>query len=216
MIADIFKVLLIDNATGETFARTTLESASIEIKEESNEVEGGGSVYAIIHNGKKETIALSDVEVDFGIIAKQLGVDAVTGATIAYAMPKFYTVETGLIITLDNEPLVGSMSIFTEAGVPILAVGITSTVGKVVTLATGVVGDQIEVRTYKYLTGVTTQSIEINNTKFAKGVTAVLETIEITPEEVPINIIQFIFDSCAFDGGFKIDTKIIRWLHKLS
>lgn len=214
MIADIFKVLLIDNLSGETFAKTTLESAGIEVTEDTKDVEGGGDIVAVLHNGKKEKIKLQDVLFDFNIMAKQLGVDIVTGKVTAYTFPKIYPVTgTDKTITLEKQPIVKNnrLAIYKMDGTIINSSEYTLTGAVVKFTGTNVAqGEEVEVRTYLYETGEKAQSIEINNKKFPNGVTCILQTLEISEEETPLNTIQFIFDSCVFEGGFKLDTKTKR------
>src|SRR5690606_25794688 len=99
-------------------------------------------------------------------LAKQLGQPIVTGAGVAYAMPKWYKVESGLTIELENTPVSATpLAIYDELGARIN--GTLS--GKTVTFAGGVtVGDIIEVRTYTYATSASTESIKIDNAVFAK------------------------------------------------
>lgn len=212
MIADIFKVVIIDNQTQEVFGSTTMSTANVNFEMDTTDVNGGGELLAVLHNNKRQSIELEDVEHRYDILAKQLGANIVTGANVGYAMPKWYTVVDNasvLEIELDETPLTTGnlLKIYDKDGK-----AITGTLaGKKVTFATGVVeGDDVEVRTYKFATPSTTESIEINNKQFPKGVSVVLETLEIDTEENPINKLQYIFESAVFDGAVSIATATER------
>lgn len=204
LVADVFDVLLIDKETNEVVATTTLTEANIEVSVTENEVRGGknNNLIGILHAGRDININLTDAEFRYEWLAKQLGQDIKTGAGIAYAMPKFYTVDEAGVITLEHEPIEGSVKVFDINGKEI-----TGTVsGNTVTLTGVQPGDKVEVRTYKYQTDANTETIEINNKVFAKGVMCILETLEIDGEENPLSKIQYQFDKAVPSGNFTINT----------
>jgi hypothetical protein len=218
VIADIFEVILIDT-NGDTIGTTSLQEGSIETQVQESDVRAGrgNSLRGVLHSDRDITISLTDVGFKYDWLAKQLGQDIVTGAGVAYSMPKFYdvvdidTVTTGNQpgVTLDKTPKsITTLVIFNESGVEIT--GFTLTTNKVdFTSATPAVavGDRVEARTYTYDTAAETQTIEINNSVFAKGVKAILETIEIDEStETATHTLQWQFDNALPTGNFTINT----------
>jgi hypothetical protein len=215
-IADVFDVILIDTKTGDVIATTTLQDANIDVKVSENEIRGskGNALLGTLHVSRDITIALTDAEFKYDWLAKQLGQDVTTGAGVAYAAPKWYTVTDAagaLKITLAKTPSnSASLAIYDADGVKILSSSYTVATG-VVTFTTGVVaGDLVEVRTYTYATPAETQTIEFDAKVFASGVQAILETIEIEGDETIVNTLQYQFDSCVPDGNFTVNTKSDR------
>jgi hypothetical protein len=213
-IADVFDVTLID-ASGDVVATTTLQDAQIQAQVQANEVRGGkgNQLLGVLHAQRDITISLTDMEFRYDWIAKQLGQDIVTGAGVAYAMPKFYPVtgSTTLTITLDKAPTASGdpgLAIYDKTGKKIASSGY-SVSGSVVTItAAGILsGDQVEVRTYKYDTDPQTQTIVFDGSVFAKGVTAILETVEISGSEEIQNTLQYQFFNAVPDGNFTINTQ---------
>lgn len=209
-IADVFNVVLIDVASNDVVATTTLTDASIDVKVTQNEIRGGqGNVLLGTLNVARDiTIALTDIEFKYEWLAKQLGQDVQTGAGVAYAASKFYTLDAGKEITLDKTPSdTASIAIYDADGVKISSSAFTTS-GSAITFTSGVnAGDQVEVRTYKYATDATTQTIEFDSSVFAKGMKAILETVEISGDENITHTLQYQFDSCVPDGNFQIQTK---------
>ncbi|HZK71862.1 MAG TPA: hypothetical protein VFD03_10185 [Clostridia bacterium] len=210
LICDIFDVMLIDD-TGEIFASTTLQSADINIKVNSTDINAGrnNSLIAILHSGRQADIALAETSFKWDFLAKQLGQTVVTGVVEAWAFPKWYTAvdTTGIIsITLDNPP------ISIDSGIKMYSVdgvAVTGTVvGAVVTFLTGVTGGAlVEVRGYKYTSGATSSSIVIDNVSFPDGVKCILETLEIDEDESLLARIQYIFDEVLLSGNITVATK---------
>lgn len=216
LIADVFDVLLIDSEKN-VIATTTLTEANIDVSVQENDVRGGrgNQLLGILHSDRDITINLTDAEFKYEWLAKNLGQDIITGAGVAYAMPKWYEAVDNMgsvEITLDNEPLAtdSGLKIYDEDGVEIALTTGYTIVGSVVTLVDGVAGDRVEVRTYKYNTDAKTETIEIDNSIFAKGVQCVLETLEIDGEENPLATIQYQFDKALPSGNFTINTASAR------
>jgi hypothetical protein len=212
-IADVFNVILVDIATNDVVATTTLTDANIDVKVTQNEIRGGqGNVLLGTLNVARDiTIALTDIEFRYNWLAKQLGQDVKTGAGVAYAAPKFYTVVDGagtLTITLDKTPAdPTTLAIYDADGVKISSSAYTVAT-KTITFTTGVTGgESVEVRTYTYATDAQTQTIEFDSSVFAKGMKAILETVEISGDENITHTLQYQFDSCVPDGNFQIQTK---------
>lgn len=210
LIADVFDVTLIDEATNDVVATTTLQEANIEVAVSENEVRGGkGNVLiATLKVSRDITISLTDAEFKYDWLAKQLGQDVKTGAAIAYAAPKWYTVadDTGtLSITLDKTPkTVGSIAIYDKEGKKLSGFTLS---GSEVTITTGAeAGDEVEVRTYQYDSPAETQTIEFDSKVFAKGLKAILETVEIDGDETITHVLQYQFDSANPDGNFTVNT----------
>lgn len=214
VVADVFDVLLIDE-NGDVIGSTTLQDANIEVQVKENEVRGGKNnmLLGVLHSDRDINISLTDVEFRYDWIAKQLGQDIKTGAGVAYTMPKWYLVEDDVdkpTVTLDETPLTtgNELVIYNENGEKVT--GYTLTGNKIdftsATPAIGV-GDEVEVRTYKYATPAETQEIEIDNTVFAKGVKAVLETIEVDEAtEQVTHKLQYEFYNTLPTGNFTIKT----------
>ncbi|MEL3959401.1 hypothetical protein NST17_19810 [Caldifermentibacillus hisashii] len=217
LIADVFDVTLIDEATGDVIATTTLQEANIDVSVSENEVRAGkGNVLlASLKVSRDITISLTDAEFKYDWLAKQLGQDVKTGAGIAYATPKWYKVtessEGELSITLDKQPTdVNSLAIYDTESRKIDSVNYTVS-GSVVTFTTGVKdGADVEVRTFKYASPPETQTIEFDSKVFAKGVKAILETVEIDSDENITHVLQYQFDSAVPDGTFTINTQSER------
>jgi hypothetical protein len=213
MIADCFKVLLIDNVDKQEFATATLEDAGFEITSESTDVEGGGGLVAVLHSPRKENITLKDVRFHFDILAKQLGADIVVGAGEAYSFPREYVVETGKTFTLAQTPKTATdLKLTDSAGVALVVTTDYTLAGAEVTIVkAGIdVGAVVKAGSYLFTTSATTETIEINNKKYPNGVTCVLQTLEIAEDEEPLNDIQVVFDKCVFDGSVTINTNTKR------
>jgi hypothetical protein len=212
-IADVFDVTLIDPVSGDVIASTTLQDASIDVKVTENEIRGGkgNTLLGTLHVSRDISLSLSDISFRYDFLAKQLGQDVKTGAGVAYAAPKFYTVidNTGTLkITLDKTPSdTSNIAIYDAEGVKISSSAYTVS-GSAVTFTTGVVAnDSVEVRAYTYATDPQTQTIEFDSAVFAKGLKAVLTTVEVAGDETITHTIQYIFDNCVCDGNFQIQTK---------
>lgn len=222
VVADVFNALIIDNSTQEVVGTTTLQDAQIQAQVQANNVVGGqgGQILGVLHSQRTFNITLTDIEYNYGFFARQLGQDIVVAAGEAYAMPKFYKVVKGSTegskeITLDHAPLVADnmLTIFDANGTKLAATtDFTVSDTKVTILSADVkVGDEIEVRTYKYATDAKTETIEFDGTVFAKGVTLVLETLEIDPEtENPTYTLQYQFNNALPDGNFTLATQTQR------
>lgn len=212
-IADVFDVTLISD-NGDVIGTTTLQDASIDVKVSENEIRGGkgNTLLGTLHVSRDITIALTDIEFRYEWLAKQLGQDVKTGAGVAYAAPKFYTLDATLDITLDKTVSdASSLSIYKEDGTKIASADYSYATGKVTFSGSGYAqGDQVEVRTYAYATDAETQTIEFDSTVFANGVKAILETVEIEGDESISHVLQYQFDSTVPDGNFTIATKSDR------
>lgn len=213
LVADIFNVLLIDD-DGEVIATTTLTEANIDVSVQENDVRAGRSneLIAILRSDRDISISLTDAEFKYEFLAKQLGQDIKTGEGVAYAMPKWYTVEDKsgkLEITLDKAPTTtdNGLKMYDAQGKPVTG---TLSGSKVTFVAPVKAGDAIEVRTYKYNTAAQTETISIDNSVFPIGLKCVLETIEIERDETPLNILQYQFDEAIPTGNFTISTQSQR------
>lgn len=216
MIADVFDVVLIDNATGDVAGSTTLQQANIEVSVSEVEVRAGkgNQLIGLLHVSRDIALNLTDAVFKYDWLAKQLGQDITTGAGVGYAMPTWHTAvnDSGVKITLaatpiSTTPATAGIAIFDASGVLIPTANYTMS-GAVVTFTSGVsADDEVEVRTYKYNTSASTQTIEIDNSIFAKGVTCILETIEIDGDENPTHTLQYQFTSCVPTGNFSINTQ---------
>jgi hypothetical protein len=210
-VADIMEMVCIDNVTGEVIASNTLQESGIDVQVKESEIRGsrGNALQAVLHSDRDINLSTKDSNFRYDVLAKQLGQSIVTGAGVAWSMPKWYTAAgtTTIKVTLDNAPLASGhgIKLFKADGTPITS-GFT-VAGSDITFSTGVAAsDQIEVRTYKYATAATTQTLNIDNAVFAKGMTVILETLEIDSNEKPIFRKQFIFDSAIPTGNFSINT----------
>jgi hypothetical protein len=219
VVADVFDVLLISKKTNEVIGTTTLQDANIEVSVQESDVRGGkgNQLLGVLHSDRDITINLTDINFRYEWLATQLGQDIVTGAGIAYAMPKWYTVEevsTDLQIELDHTPSDnGSIAIYDEGGNKLeLTIDYTVSGNKVTIIDPTIQeGDQLEVRTYAYQTDPLTQTIEIDNQVFADGVMVILETLEIDETtEMPTHLIQYQFDNALPTGNFSINTSSAR------
>lgn len=210
LIADVFDVTLIDEATGDVVATTTLQEANIDVSVSENEVRGGkgNALIANLKVSRDIAINLTDAEFRYDWLAKQLGQDIKTGAGVGYAAPKWYKVEADTI-TLDKTPKdEKSVVVYDKDGKRIKDF---TSVGKEVTFTSGVSdGDEVEVRTYQFNTPAETQTIEFDSKVFAKGVKAILETVEIDGDETITHVLQYQFDSAVPDGTFSINTQSER------
>jgi hypothetical protein len=212
LVADVFDVILIDS-DGDVIGTTTLTEANIDVSVQENDVRAGkgNQLIGILHSDRDIAINLTDAEFRYEWMAKQFGQDIVTGAGVAYAMPKWYEAEDNagsVEFTLDNAPLTtnSGLKIYDEDGVEIvLTTGYTIS-GSTVTLVGGSAGDRVEVRTYKYNTAASTQTVEIDNSIFAKGVQCILETLEIDGEENPLFTLQYQFEKALPSGNFSVNT----------
>jgi hypothetical protein len=214
LIADVFNVTLIDPVSNDVIATTTLQDANIDVKVSENEVRAGqgNALIGTLHVSRDITISLTDAEFKYDWLAKQLGQDVKTGAGVAYAAPKFYTLDSSKAITLDKNPSdANTLAIYKEDGTKINSADYTYATGKVTFSGTGYnEGDQVEVRTYTYATDATTQTIEFDSKVFAKGLKAILETVEIDGDETITHVLQYQFDSAVPDGNFQVQTKSDR------
>lgn len=213
LIADVYLASLV-KPDGSVLATSTLQDGNVDFKVNSTDIKGGrgGNTLYTVHSGRDITITLNDPEFRYEVLAQQLGNDIVTGAGVAYAMGKFYTVTTASsnkVITLDNAPITSSLVIYDATGKLLaLTTDYTVSTNTVTFIATGInAGDSVEVRSYQYNTDAKTEQIDIDATKFATGVKLILETVEIDVNENPINKIQIQFDTAICDGNFSIQTK---------
>lgn len=214
VVADVFEVILIDS-DGDTIGTTTLQEANIEVQVQENDVRGGrgNQLLGVLHSDRDITLNLTDVYFRYEWVAKQLGQDIKTGAGVAYATPKWYTVVDNAgskEFELDETPSdSASLAIYDEGGNKLELTTDYTVSGNTVTIidATIAAGDSVEVRTYKYQTVPTTQTIEIDNSVFAKGVTAILETLEVDEStEMATHKLQYQFDNALPSGNFTINT----------
>ena len=218
IVADVFDCLMIDE-DGEVIGTTTLTEANIEVTVEENDVRGGKGNFllGILHADRDININLTDTIFRYDFLAKQLGQDIVTGAGVAWAMPKWYEAKSNMgdvEIELEHTPLASNsgIKIFDESGEEIVASDYTLS-GDVVTLDTAADGDRIEVRTYQYETSASTQTIEIDNAVFFKGVKCVLQTVEVSGGQEDAEIVanlQYIFDRALPSGNVTISTASAR------
>ncbi|MGG1663093.1 hypothetical protein [Brevibacillus sp. NRS-1366] len=217
-VADVFDAILIDVDTGDTIATTTLQSGNLEVSVSENEIRGGkgNALLGLLHVSRDINVSLTDAEFKFEWMAKQLGQTVITGAGTAYAMPEWYTVMDNAgakEITLKEEPTsIDSVVLFDKNGVKLTKTTDFTLDEKVITITkTGVnASDKVEVRTFTYATAATTQTINIDSSVFAKGVKLILETIEISGDEKPLNKIQYQFPSAVPAGNFSIQTSSER------
>lgn len=212
-VADVFDAILID-ANGDTIATTTLQTGNLDVSVQEQEIRGGkgNALLGLLHVSRDIVVDLSDAAFRYEWMAKQLGQSIVTGAGVAYAMPKFYTASgtAPVKITLDEEPLSTGheMKIYKQDGTPITTFTVNASD---VEFSSGVAdGDLVEVRTYKYATAATTQTINIDSSVFAKGCKLILETIEISGDEIPLFKVQYQFESTVPTGNFQINTSSER------
>ena len=213
LVADVFDVLLIDPDTLDVAGSTTLQDANIEVSLDANDVNAGkdNALIAIIHSTRNINIALTDVEWKYEFLAKQLGQDIVTGAGVAYAMPKWYTVEEEtavFTITLDEAPILdeGEAELLVIKDDTGALVTVSSVTGNEVTLTGVTDGQEVEVVTYTYESSATTETIDFDNNKYAKKFICVLETLEINEDEEPTYKLQYQFTSAKPTGEFSIET----------
>lgn len=214
VIADVFEALLIDPANGDVAATATLQDANIDVTVQENDVRGGrgNQLLGILHSDRDIAVAMNDMNFKFDWLAKQFGQDIVTGAGYAYAMPKWYVAvdNAGATeITLDKTPDADhELAIYNEEGVKVT--GFTVSGNKVVLTSatpTVAIGDDVEVRTYKYATDAQTQEFKIDNSVFAKGYKLVLETVEVDEStETVTHKIQYEFYNSLPTGAVQINT----------
>ena len=126
LVADIFEVILVDS-DGDVIGTTTLQDANIDVSVQENDVRGGrgDQLIGVLHSDRDINIALTDTLFKYEWLAKNLGQDIVTGAGVAYAMPKVYTAvdnASNIEFTLENEPLASDsgLKIFDSSGTEIL------------------------------------------------------------------------------------------------
>lgn len=211
LIADVFDVILIDSQTNDVIATTTLQTANLEVAVQENEVRGGkgNQLLGVLHAKRDININLTDAEFRYDWLARQLGQNIATGAGVAYAMPKWYTVSgtTTLKITLDETPVGKDGMVIVKASGELIPQANYTINGKDVTFTSGAAADdKVEVRTYKYATAAQTEQISIDNSVFAKGVKAILETVEINGESKITHKLQYQFDQAVPTGNFTINT----------
>lgn len=217
-VCDVFDAILKSKKTGEVIATTTLQTGNIEVSVSENEIRGGkgNSLLGLLHVSRDINVPLTDAEFKYEWLAKQLGQDVKTGAGVAYSMPKWITVvdDAGAKeVTLDETPTsIDSIHLYDKNGVKLVKTTDFTLAGDTITIVkAGInVGDKVEVRTYTYATPATTQTIEIDNSVFADGVELILETIEISGDERPLNKIQYQFTSAVPSGNFSIQTSSER------
>lgn len=220
-ILDVFDAVIIDNETKEPIGTTTLQDAQIQTQVQTSNVVGGkgGNILGVIHSQRTFNITLTDVELNMDFLAKQFGQDIVVGKGIAYAMPEYYEVVAGSTdgekkITLNKIPLETNnmLSIYDKNGDKLANTDFTLTGNDVNITATSVaVGDQIEVRTYKYETSQNAETVVFDGSVFAKGVTLILDTVEVDlSTEKPTHTIQYQFTNALPDGQFTISTQSTR------
>jgi len=217
LIADVFDMLIIDPKTKEVYAKDTLQEANIQLEQETNDVNGGqgNNLLAILHGRKEFTITGNDPMWDMELLALRLGSEIVTGAGVAYAIPKeLFKAEAGTAaetteIELPHAPIDGTLKIKKEDGTNVQGFTVT---GKTVSFpeATVAEDEMVKVVTYQYNTPAGTKTTEIDSTKFPKDVAIVLQTLEISEDEQPLNYIQFQFDRVKPSPNFNLNTSAQR------
>jgi len=216
-VADVFDAILID-ANGDTIATNTLQSGNLDVSVQEQEIRGGkgNALLGLLHVSRDITVDLSDSAFRYEWMAKQLGQTIVTGAGVAYTMPKFYTVATessNKVITLDETPTnIDSVVMYDKNGVKLnKTTDFTLSSNKITIVKTGInAGDLVDVRTFTYATSANTQTINIDSSVFAKGCKLILETIEISGDEIPLFKVQYQFESVVPTGNFQINTSSER------
>lgn len=210
LVADVFKVIIMDSKDN-VLAIDSLADANVSSEVETSDVNGGGGLIAVLHGQRSIEISLTDPKWRFENLALHMGADIVTGAGVAYAMPVWKTVEDNagtLSITLDNAPKTGTLKVYMDDGTELSGFTIS---GNKVTFSAGVAkDDKVEVRTYQYDTAASTETINIDINKFPADCKLVLETLEISESEVPLNKLQYQFDRAKPSANFSINTTTSR------
>ena len=203
MIIQVFDALLIDEKTGEVIAKDSLQSADIEVSTESKEVKAGQSnaVIATIAASRNITVKLSEPVFNLRNLAMNMGQDIVTGAGVAHAMAKSYTVGSSGAVVLDNIPVAGS--VVCEVGVTAVQVADSATI----TITGKSEGELVKILTYKYETDADTQTIDIDGKKFATAKKLILQTTVFTLDQEPAYYLQYEFPSAKPVENFSIQTK---------
>lgn len=208
VVADIFKVILIDDSDN-VIGTTTLTDASIDVSVTENDVRGGraNELLGILRSDRNISISLTDTEFRYDWLAMKLGQTITTGAGVAYAMPKWYTAvdNTGSIeVTLDETPVSGTVKAFDTDGVELTV----DSSANPITISSGAAdGDLVEIRTYQYATDAATETIEINNTVFPTGMKCVLQTIEVDEDnDKATHYLNYEFTKALPTGNFTITT----------
>ena len=210
-LADVMDAIMIDETTDEVIAKTTLQTAGINVNVSTTDVKAGrgNATVLSLHSGRDIEVDMSDVQFSMAFLAQQLGTEIKTGVGKAYARPKNYTVAgdetSGFTIELPEAPI--KLYAYHD-GVKLDATTDYTVEDTVVTITkTGVqAGDVIEVRTYEYTTAPETQTIDFDSTKFPKSVKLILDTIEINEKEEVTHTIQLEFYNASPDGNFSINT----------
>ncbi|WP_310877163.1 hypothetical protein [Priestia megaterium] len=214
-IADVFEALVFDK-NGEVICQDTLQQANIQVEVEENEVRGGqgNDLLLTLHGAKNVTITLNNPVWNFELLAMRLGSDVVTGASVAYATHSYKTAATGVAantteITLDKEPIEGTLKMEMSDGTPIAGYTVN---GKTVVISDVVVqdGDEIKVLTYQYNTPASTKTTVIDSKKFPPDVKIVLQTLKIDDQEQPEAFLQFQFDRAKPASNFTMNTQSQR------
>jgi hypothetical protein len=213
LIADVFDLLIIDPKTGKVYGKDTLQESSIQLEQETNDVNGGqgNNLLAILHGRKEFTVTANDPIWDLELLALRLGSEIVSGTGVAYAIPQdYFLAEAGTDpdttkIVLPNAAIAGTVKIKKEDGTDVEGFTLD---GMEVSFpeATVAEGEYVKVVTYQYNTPAGTKTTEIDSTKFPKDVKLVLQTLEIGEDEQPLNYIQFHFDRAKPSPNFTINT----------
>lgn len=111
-------------------------------------------MYGVLHVSRDININLTDVDLKYDWLAKQLGQNIVTGAGVGYAMPKWYTSTDNAgskEVSLDETPTnVTTIALYDDKGMKLVPTTDFTLTGKVVKVTkTGVTGE-VEVRTFKF------------------------------------------------------------------
>lgn len=207
MYIENYEVLVIDDETGVVIAKDNIDSGSIDVKVDAKEIRAGknNSVIATIGGSRDITVKFEEPVFNLETLAMQLGQNVIDeGAGIGYAMPNEYTVETSLKITLEHEPIEGTIK-FEDKGI---TATVTSGSKQITISGAGVaVGDTIKVITYQYVTSEKTQTINIGAGNFATAKRVILSQDAYTTEGVLLGTTQFIFPKAKLSGNFQLDAK---------
>ena len=201
--------VLIDEATGIQLATCSLKSHNVAQTVDTTEIKAGqeNDTLVTIKSNKNLTVELEDVRQSRQWLAMQMGSTIEANEdVIAYAFPKFYTVDENLEITLEHTPEPNQViRVYNRDTKEVLVSH--ATVDTTITLPEEKAneGDIVVVESYKYkINAGKAEVLHIKSNKFAKSYRLILDELVFDNDYEVVGRRQTIFYKVTADDAFTL------------